>query len=215
MSERSVSKRSQQKRWYTVLAPEQFDRAELGETVADEPEKVLDRTIEATLGDIRDEGGENNLRLTFQVTDVGGDSASTEFVRAELARDYQRSLVRRGSSKVSAVITVRTSDDYRVKIQPVAYTTKKADHSQEHAIRRTMIDIVENAGTERTFEGLIDSIVEGRLSSAIYNEAKTIYPLRRVEIEKTTLEAHPEEVHEEEETAADVAEEDVELDESE
>ncbi|MFC7028491.1 KEOPS complex subunit Pcc1 [Halomicroarcula sp. GCM10025710] len=28
MSERSVSKRKQQKRWYTVLAPEQFDRAE-------------------------------------------------------------------------------------------------------------------------------------------------------------------------------------------
>ncbi|MFB6296754.1 MAG: 30S ribosomal protein S3ae, partial [Halobacteriales archaeon] len=48
------------------------------------------------------------------------------------------------------------------------------------------------------------SIVEGRLSSAIYGEAKTIYPLRRVEVQKATLEAHPEEVYEEEETAADV-----------
>ncbi|MFB6125093.1 MAG: 30S ribosomal protein S3ae [Halanaeroarchaeum sp.] len=206
MSERSVSKRSQEKRWYTVLAPEQFDRAELGETPADEPEQVLGRTIEATLADLSEDAGENNVKLTFKVTDVGSDSAYTEFVEHQLTRDYERSLVRRGSSKVKAVLTVRTSDDYRVQIQPVAFTTKVADRSQKEAIRQTMMDLVQEAADERTFEGLIDSIVQGRLSSAIYNEAKTIYPLRRVEVAKATLEAHPEEVHAEEEVAADVEE---------
>ena len=211
MSERSVSKRSQEKRWYTVLAPEQFDRAELGETPADDPEKVLDRTIETTLADLRGEGGENNVKLTFKVTDVGSDAAYTEFVRHELARDYIRSLVRRGSSKVGVVVTVTTTDDYRVEVQPVAFTTKRADDSQQKAIRRTMIDLVEGAAAERSFEEFVDSVVEGRLSSAIYNEAKTIYPLRRVEIQKTTLEAHPEEVHEEQETSVDVEDADVEV----
>ncbi|MFB6082055.1 MAG: 30S ribosomal protein S3ae [Halanaeroarchaeum sp.] len=206
MSERSVSKRSQEKRWYTVLAPEQFDRAELGETPADEPEQVLGRTIETTLADLDDEGGENNIKLTFEITDVGSDSAYTEFVEHQLTRDYERSLVRRGSSKIKAVLTVRTSDDYRVQVQPVAFTTKVADRSQKEAIRRTMMDLVEEAAADRTFEGFVDSIVQGRLSSAIYNEAKTIYPLRRVEIAKATLEAHPEEVHAEEEAAADVDE---------
>ncbi|WP_232688367.1 30S ribosomal protein S3ae [Halobacterium zhouii] len=203
MSERSVSKQNQEKRWYTVLAPEQFDRQELGETPADEPEQVYNRTIETTLGDLT-EGGENNVKLKFQVNDVGGDSAHTEFQKAELTRDYKRSLVRRGSSKISATIVLLTTDDYRVKVQPVAYTTQQADQSQQKAIRRTMIDLVEEAAEDRTFEGLIDSIVEGRLSSAIYSEAKTIYPVRRVEVQKTTLEAHPEEVHEEEETSVDV-----------
>ncbi|WP_336036873.1 30S ribosomal protein S3ae [Halobacterium yunchengense] len=207
MSERSVSKQSQEKRWYTVLAPEEFDRQELGETPADEPEQVYDRTIETTLDELVD-GGENNVKLTFQVTDVGSDTASTEFVKHELTRDYKRSLVRRGSSKIEATVTVLTTDDYRVKVQPVAYTTKQADHSQQKAIRRTMIDLVEEAGEQRTFEALVDSVIEGRLSSAIYGEANTIYPLRRVEVQKATLEAHPEEVHEEEETSVD-ADEDV------
>ncbi|MFW5938144.1 MAG: 30S ribosomal protein S3ae, partial [Halanaeroarchaeum sp.] len=193
---------SQEKRWYTVLAPEQFDRAEIGETPAQEPEQVLGRTIEATLGDVLDDAGENNVKLTFKVTDVGSDAAYTELVEHELTRDYNRSLVRRGSSKVKAILTVRTSDDYRVQVQPVAFTTKVADRSQKEAIRRTMMDLVEEAAAERTFEGLIDSIVQGRLSSAIYNEAKTIYPLRRVEVAKATLEARPEEVHAEEEAAA-------------
>ena len=205
MSDRSVSKRSQAKRWYTVLAPEQFDRAELGETPAAEPEQAIGRTIETTLGDIA-EDGEKNIKLTLKINDVGSDSAYTEFARHELTRDYKRSLVRRGSSKVKTVMTVRTSDDYRLKIHPVAFTTKVADRSQMEAIRATMTELVEEAANERTYEGFVDSVVHGRLSSAIDNVAKTIYPLRRVEIEKMTLEAHPEEVHAEEEAAADVQE---------
>jgi len=207
MSERSVSRQQQQKQWYDVLAPEQFDRAELGETVADESETVLGRNIETTLGDIRNDASENNTKLKFKVTEVASDSAYTEFVKHELTRDYLRSLVRRGSSKVEAYVTVLTTDDYRVQVQPVALTTKQADASQKKAIRRTMTDLVEEAGAERTFENLLDSIVEGRLSSAIYNEAKTVYPLRRVEVAKTTLEARPEEVAAEEETSVAVEDE--------
>ena len=206
MSERSVSKRKQEKRWYTVMAPEMFDRAELGETPADEAEQVYDRTIQTTLGELQNDPSENNTKLTFQITDVGSDTAYTEFVQHELTRDYLRSLTRRGTSKVDAFITVLTTDDYRVQVQPVAYTTKSADHSQEHAIRRTMIDLVEEAAEERTFEGLVDSIVEGRLSSAIYGEAKTIYPLRRVEVQKTRVEAKPEEIAAEQEATVGVDE---------
>ncbi|WP_435128662.1 30S ribosomal protein S3ae [Halobaculum sp. D14] len=213
MSERSVSRQRQGKRWYTVLAPEQFDREELGETMAEEPNQVIGRTVETTLGELTGDQGQNNTKLTFKITDVGSDSAYTEFTQYELTRDYLRSLVRRGASKVDLTITVLTTDDYRVRIQPVAFTTKKADRSQEQAIRSVMIDLVEEAAEERTFEQLVDSVVEGRLSSAIYGEAKQIYPLRRVEVKKLSLEARPEEVAAEEEAAVDVADEDVDVEE--
>lgn len=213
MSERSVSKQKRGKRWYTVIAPEQFDRAELGETVAEESDMVIGRTIETTLGDITDDAGANNTKLTFKITDVGSDTAYTEFIQHELTRDYLRSLVRRGASKIEASITVLTSDDFRLQVQPVAFTTKRADRSQEKAIRRMMIDQVRTAGTERTFQEFVDSVVEGRLSSAIYGEAKTVYPLRRVEVQKLTLEARPEEVAAEEAVAVDVDADDVAVDE--
>ena len=213
MSERSVSRQKRGKRWYTILAPEQFDREELGTTFADEPEKVEGRTIEVTLGEITGDAGANNTKLTFKITEVASDTAYTEFIKHELTRDYLRSLVRRGASKVDANITVLTTDDHRVQLQPAAFTTKKADRSQEQAIRKVMIDIVREAARERTYEQLVDSVVEGRLSSAIYGEAKVIYPLRRVEVQKLTLEARPEEVEAEEEAAVDVEAEDVAVDE--
>ncbi|MFB6127599.1 MAG: 30S ribosomal protein S3ae [Halolamina sp.] len=213
MSERSVSRQTADKRWYTVLAPEQFDRAELGETMAEEPEQVVGRTVQTTLGEIENDQGANNKKLHFKIRDVGSDSAYTELTGFELTRDYLRSLVRRGASKVQANVTVRTTDDYRVQLQPVSFTTKKADRSQEQAIRAIMVDIVEEAAAERSFEELVDSVVEGRLSSAIYGDAKTVYPLRRVEVKKLTREASPEEVAAEEEAAVDVESDDVAVDE--
>lgn len=209
MSERSVSKKNRGKRWYTVLAPEQFDRAELGETMADEPEQVIGRTITTTLGEMEGDQGQNNTKLTFKITDVGSDAAYTEFIKHELTRDYLRSLVRRGASKVVSNVTVLTTDDYRVQLQPVALTTKKADRSQEQAIRAIMTDIVKDAAKERSFEQLVDAVVEGRISSAIYGDAKEVYPLRRVEVQKLSLEARPAEVAAEEETSVDVDEDDV------
>ena len=213
MSERSVSRQRQGKRWYTVLAPEEFDRAELGETMAEEPEQVVGRTVETTLGEITGDQGQDNIKLIFKITDVGSDAAYTEFIQHELTRDYLRSMVRRGASKIDLHITVRTTDDYRVRVSPVAFTTKKADRSQEQAIRQIMIDLVEEAAEERTFADLVDSVVEGRLSSAIYGEAKTIYPLRRVEVRKLSLEARPEEIEAEEEASVDVDDDDVAVDE--
>lgn len=206
MSERSVSRRRQQKQWYTVLAPEQFDRSAIGKTPADEPEQLEGRTIETTLGELTDNASENNTKLTFKITESGGENAYTEFIKHELTRDYLRSLVRRGASKIDATLTVRTTDDFRIKIQPVAFTTKKANHSQERAIRKRMIEMVEEAAADRSYEDLMDGVVRGRLSSAIYAETKTIYPLRRVEIQKAELLARPEEIAAEEEASADVAE---------
>ena len=208
-----TSSKIEGKRWYTVLAPEQFDRAELGETVAEEPNQVVGRTIETTQGEMEGDQGQNNSKMTFKINDVGSDAAYTEFIKYELTRDYLRSLVRRGASKVASTVTLLTTDDYRVKIQPVALTTQKADRSQEQAIRSVMVDIVEDAAEERTFEQLIDSVVEGRVSSAIYGEAKEIYPLRRVEVQKLTLEARPAEVAAEEEASVDVEEDEVEVEE--
>lgn len=204
MSERSIERRAEQKRWYDILAPERYDRKPIGETVATEPDQVLGRTVETTLADLTGDASENHVKLTFRIDDVGSNEAYTTFEGHELTRDYLRSLVRRGASKVEDTLRVMTTDDHRVKVKPVAFTTRKADRSQENAIRRVLTERVEEAAAKRPFDEFAESATDGRLSGAIYDEAQEIYPIRRVEIAKLVLDADPEEIAEEEETAADI-----------
>tara|TARA_A100001037_G_C15136151_1_gene631238 strand:+ start:748 stop:1329 length:582 start_codon:yes stop_codon:yes gene_type:complete len=191
MSKRSVSKKRQHKQWYNILAPEQFDRAKLGTTPADTPEKLIGRTIETTLGSISGNPNQNHIKLKFKVIETTADSVHTELIKHEISSDYLRSLIRRGASKIDLIMTVLTSDSYQVRIQPLAFTNKGVDHSQEKAVRKQMESILTSKSSTQTYTEFMDSISEGKLSLDLYNETKHIYPLRRVEIQKATLEAHP------------------------
>ncbi len=191
MSKRSVSKKRQHKQWYNILAPEQFDRAKLGTTPADTPEKLIGRTIETTLGSISGNPNQNHIKLKFKVIETTADSVHTELIKHEISSDYLRSLIRRGASKIDLIMTVLTSDSYQVRIHPLAFTNKGVDHSQEKAVRKQMESILTSKSSTQTYTEFMDSISEGKLSLDLYNETKHIYPLRRVEIQKATLEAHP------------------------
>jgi len=95
--------------------------------------------------------------------------------------------VKRQTSKIDAVLTVRTADGYIVTIKPTCFTVKRARTSQIKAIRNLMTRIVVRRAVKTNFEDLIQEIVTGKLSSMVYKQTKNIYPLRRVEIRKTEV----------------------------
>jgi len=74
MSERSVSRAKQEKRVVHRPGTRAVRPPGTRRNPADEPEKVYDRTIETTLGDLNNNASENNTKLTFKITDVGSDS---------------------------------------------------------------------------------------------------------------------------------------------
>lgn len=198
MAKKKKSRRTQRKadtwrskKWYTITTPEAFDRVEIGETLADDPDKLVGRVMETTLGDIISDFSKQNIKLKFRINGVAGDTATTKFLGHELTRDYMRSLVKRRTSKIDANIKVTTKDGYTIRVKPSAFTIKRAQSSQIKAIRNLMHEIVTTKAKEMDFANFIEDAVAGKLASEIYREAKNIYPMRRVEIVKTEVEAEP------------------------
>ena len=179
------------KNWYQILAPAEFNRANIGETLADEPGKIIGRIIEATLGDITGDWTKQNTKMIFQIEEVGGNNAYTSFLGHELTKDYMRSLVKRRTSKIHANLVVLTKDGFKVRVKPVVLTVKRARTSQIVSIRKIMITVVNNRGKDMGFTEFINDIVTGKVASEIYKATKNIYPLRRVEVGKSQLVFRP------------------------
>ena len=182
------------KNWYNVIAPEMFGRASIGETPADEPEKLIGRVMETTLGDMIDDWSKQNTKMLFEIYDIGGDGAHTMFIGHEMTHDYMRSLVKRRTSKIDANILATTQNGYKVRVKPSCFTVRRARHPQIKTIRQMMHDIVISRAKKLDFVAFIQEIVLGKIASDIYKEAKDIYPLRRVEIGKTEVVYRPNEV---------------------
>jgi small subunit ribosomal protein S3Ae len=179
------------KQWYKVVSPEMFGRAPFGETIANDPERIVGRVVETTLGDLTNNFSKQNTKLKFKVDRVAGDSAYTKFIGHEMTTDYVRSLVKRRTSRIDAIVDVATTDGYLVRVKPSCFTVKRARANQVKSIRELSKRVVLEKAKGLDLNQLIQEVVLGKLSLDIYKEAKMVYPLRRVEVRKTEIKIEP------------------------
>ncbi|MGD0070752.1 MAG: 30S ribosomal protein S3ae [Candidatus Bathyarchaeia archaeon] len=179
------------KGWYMVIAPSFFGNVELGSIPAQEPEQLIGRVVEATLYDITSDFSHHYLKMFFQVNELDGKTAKTLFKGHEYSRDYLRSLVRRRTTKVDALINLTTKDGFKLRIAVSALTLSRIKTSQEKIIRKIMEKIIREKADALSLDQFVQEMVLGKIASDIYNQAKEVAPLRHVGIRKSKLIAQP------------------------
>ena len=179
------------KAWYTVMSPPYFGGVELGAVPADDPSKLVDRVVDATLYDITNDFAHQYLKMYFKVTDVEGKTAHTVFKGHEYSRDYLRSLVRRRTTRVDGILNVTTMDGYQLRLAVSVFTLSRIRTSQEQTIRTIIRRTVKEKAGVLTFDQFVQELVLGKIASDIYNDAKKIAPLRHVGIRKSKLVLQP------------------------
>jgi small subunit ribosomal protein S3Ae len=176
-----------QKKWYTVIAPTAFGNVEIGKTLSDTPQKLVGRILESTLYNITEDFSQLHVKLYFRIAKVEGDKAYTVFKGHDLARDYLRSLVRRGSSRIDGIFPIVTKDGYRMRVAVIALSTVRTKSSQKHNIRHIMEDVISKKNDQLLYDELVQQLVLGKIASEIYNAAKSVYPLRKIEVRKSEV----------------------------
>ena len=175
------------KSWYKVYTPDSLGKAYIGDTIANDPENVVGRIMQTTLGEIINDYARQNVKMKFRVENVTGDAAYTEFVGHELTRDYLRSLVKRRTSRIDCHVPVTTKEGKKVDLTVTCYTLTRANLSQTHAIRGLMAQKAQDMAKEGDFNALLNGIVTGEISKEIFKAVKPLFPVRRVEIIKSKV----------------------------
>ena len=180
-------KKRKQKIWYSLIAPSMFGKVKIAETPADDPEKVMGRTVEVSLQELTGDFAKAHIKLIFKVVDVKGLEAHTAFIGHTTTTDYVKRMARRHKSKIDGVFDVTTKDGKRVRVKPSAYTSKRIQTSQKRAIRAVMKQVIETLAQNNTLDEFVKAMLDGEIGRQTYKLSKTIYPLKRVEVHKSEL----------------------------
>jgi len=175
------------KSWYKVYTPESLGKAYIGDTIAGDPESVVGRIMQTTLGEIINDYSKQNVKMKFRVANVAADSAYTEFVGHELTRDYLRSLVKRRTTRIDSHVPVLTKDGKVVELTVTCYTLTRANLSQTHAIRGLLFTRTQDLAKEGDFNALLNGIITGDISKELFKAVKPLFPVRRVEVIKSKV----------------------------
>jgi len=183
-----VKDKWREKKWITVLAPDSFNNVPIAYVPITTDETAKGRVIEVTLFDIlKGDTSQHQYKIYFQIDKVEGDRATSIFKRYEYSKEFLRSLVRRGSSKINFLAEIKTKDGYVFRIKIIALTHRPLNTSRKHALRLIAKDVMDKTIPNMTIDQFVQAACYGKINSDILAVAKKVIRLRHVGLEKVKL----------------------------
>ena len=183
-----VKDKWREKKWITVLAPDSFNNVKVAYVPITDDKSAIGRIIDLTLFDIlKGDQSQHQYKIFFQIDKVQGDRATTIFKKFEYAKEFLRSMVRRGSSKINFIIDAKTKDGYIFRLKVIILTHKQLNTSRKHALRLLAKDIIEKTVPQMNIDEFVQATCYGKINSDIMAAAKKLIRIRHVGLEKVKL----------------------------
>ena len=185
---RKIKDKWKEKKWVTVLAPDAFNNIPIAYIPVTSDETAKGRVLEVTLFEIlKGDPSQHQYKLFFQVDKVNQEKATTIFKRYEYAKEFLRSLIRRGSSRINFIFDAETKDGYIFRIKMLALSHRELNTSRKHALRLIAKDVLEKTVRNMTLDQFVQASCYGKINSDIMAAAKKVIHLRHVGLEKVKL----------------------------
>ena len=185
---RKIKDKWKEKRWVTVLAPDSFNNIPVAYVPITSDKTAVGRVVEATLFDIlKGDPSQHQYKLFFQINKVTEEKATTVFKRYEYAKEFLRSLIRHGSSRINFVIDTKTKDGYVFRIKILTLSHRELNTSRKHALRLEAKKQIERIVPQMTIDEFVQAACYGKINSDIMAATKKIIRVRHVGLEKVKL----------------------------
>ena len=185
---RKIKDKWKEKRWVRVLAPDSFNNVPIAYVPITDDENAKGRVIEVTLFDIlKGDPSQHQYKIFFQIDKITKEKATTIFKKYEYAKEFLRSLIRRGSSKINFVLDTKTKDGYIFRIKVLALSHRELNTSRKHALRIIAKEVIEKTVPHMTIDQFVQASCYGKINSDIMAATKKIIHLRHVGLEKVKL----------------------------
>jgi small subunit ribosomal protein S3Ae len=147
------------------------------------------RIFEFSLADLQKDEEHAFRKVKLRVDEVQGKNCLTNFHGLDFTSDKLRSLVRKWQTLIEANVTVKTTDDYLLRLFAIGFTKKRqnqikkttyAQTSQIRAIRKKMVEIIQREAASCTLSQLTRKLIPEVIGREIEKATTGIYPLQNV-----------------------------------
>jgi small subunit ribosomal protein S3Ae len=181
------------KHWIIVKSPSAFGSGLLNYVPVTDNDLAKGRVIENTMFDIlKQDATQHQTKVFVQIDKIVDGTATTIFKGHEYAKEFLRSLIRRGSSMITHVHDYVTIDGYTFRVIVIALSQRRVNSSQKHEIRKIIHKTLQDKIAKLSVDEFVQEATMGKMGADLLTVAKKIAPLRHIGVRKTKLIATPE-----------------------
>lgn len=176
------------KKWIVVQAPASFGNKPIAQIPITDEAKAIGRIIETTLFDHwKTDPQQHTIKLYFQIERIEDNIAYTRFKGHEFAKEFLRSLIRRGSSMISYINDYTTNDGYKFRVAAIAFSQRRLNSSKKHQIRAIIKDVLSSEIPQKNIDQFVQAVVGPELNARMHAKVKKIVGVRHISVRKTKL----------------------------
>lgn len=195
------------KEWYDIKAPSTFENRAVGKTLINKStglknaaDGLKGRVVEVCLADLQGSEDHSYRKVKLRVDEVQGKNLLTNFHGMDFTLDKLRSLVRKWQSLVEANVTVKTADDYVLRVFAIAFTKRQqnqvkkttyAQSSKLREVRKRMVEIMQREVSNVTLAQLTSKLIPEVIGREIEKLTQLVLPLQNIHIRKVKLLKQP------------------------
>lgn len=202
------------KEWFRIKSPKYFEveGRNVGWTCANKTigqnmirDNLIDRVYQVNLGDLAkdpysmdasDETTTKKIKLQCEEVLEQSREVLTNFYGMDMTSDKQKSLIKKWQTLVEAVVDIKTTDGYVLRLSCIGFTkklqgqmrkTSYAKTSQVRSIRQKMVSVIRKEVEDCTLQSLVQKLIPNLFGSEVQKQCESVYPLELACIRKVKM----------------------------
>lgn len=164
------------KKWFEIVAPAEFQKVVLGETLAGEARETVGRTIIRTLGSITGDIKKQGVNVTFKIVEAKEKSAFTELVKYELTSPQVKRLTKKAKDKAEDSFVCVTKDNIPVRIKLLILTRNTVQKRVLTGLRKAGRKYFADTLKEMAYSQVISTLLQDKFHRGLKEAAQKVYP---------------------------------------
>lgn len=178
-------------KWIPITTDESFNNIEIGETICEEAEQVIGRTLSISLMELTNDMKKQSVNVKFRINSINGQKAVANPVAIEVLPSAIKRQVRRKRTKIDDSFVCKTADGKMVRVKPFLVTVSNTKNSTTKALRKSQRYLLAKVIEKITYHTLVKDLVSGKLQNYVDSQINSIYPLKAWDIRYLGLESAP------------------------
>lgn len=186
MANKKLAKKK--KVWFTLVAPEEYGKIELGKTIAKDEKSVIGRTIETTSEDLAIRGSrEQRIKVILKVEKLKDNKALTFVKEINVSNTLIPRLMRANSDKIESSKVYELADGKKAKVK-VFLLTKSTTHRPQRAdAKKYLEDNIKRIVSKYSYEKLVLDALQNKLQKLMSQGLNKIIVIKRLLIGRIKL----------------------------
>ncbi len=170
------------KRWVKIQAPKLFSEQVIGESYVVDVKDLVGRHVTVSLMVLTGDPQKQSVHVSFKITGINNDMATTEIVGYTLLPSAAKKLMRRNRGKIEDSFMVESADKKVVLIKPLIITRGATSGSVLATMRKLERAYVSKMISKMDTDSIVRDIVQKKLQHGLGQLLRFLYPIGACEI---------------------------------